>query len=113
MFGLYDVSIYTKIKKFVLQTKGELSQERREAYEAAHSAFHKLHSNAIVLAVSIVNYCTCCVLLLSCLCGKHCSMEVPQGRVLFSGINKKDRFIVHNVLIYVSGRCWFDHLLTK
>ncbi|XP_025107630.1 regulator of nonsense transcripts 2-like [Pomacea canaliculata] len=34
----------------IMQTKGELSQERREAYEAAHSAFHKLHSNAIVLA---------------------------------------------------------------
>ena len=34
------------------QTKGELTQERRESYEAAYNAFHKLHSNAAALAVS-------------------------------------------------------------
>ncbi|KAL8621336.1 hypothetical protein ACOMHN_053357 [Nucella lapillus] len=34
----------------ILQTKGELSQERRENYETAYNAFHKLHASASALA---------------------------------------------------------------
>ena len=41
------------IEMFVLQTKGELSTERRERYEAAQQAFQKLMTNAITFSVSI------------------------------------------------------------
>ncbi|KAK7102854.1 regulator of nonsense transcripts 2-like [Littorina saxatilis] len=34
----------------ILQTKGELTQERRDSYEAAYTGFQKLHSSASALA---------------------------------------------------------------
>ncbi|XP_076469583.1 regulator of nonsense transcripts 2-like isoform X2 [Babylonia areolata] len=34
----------------ILQTKGELTQERRDNYESAYNAFHKLHTSASALA---------------------------------------------------------------
>ena len=40
---------------FVLQTKGELPQDRKEKHEAAQAAFQKLLSNTTLFAVGIIS----------------------------------------------------------